>query len=95
MHDCLPVRPVKDCPELLRSLPLFSDDSFGTRPGGGIHALFSVLMGRHFSPGSVPASCNHARSSKDKEIPLGLRLRPAAPLLVLTLIAVATLLLRL
>ena len=41
MHDCLVVCPVKDCPELLRSLPLFSDDSFGTRPGG-IHALFSV-----------------------------------------------------
>ena len=51
--------------------------------------------GTPFLAWECPCILNHARSSKDKEIPLRPRLRPAAPILVLTLIAVATLLLRL
>jgi hypothetical protein len=58
----------------------------------------SVIRDRHgtsFLTWECPRVTDHLRAPKDKPLPLWLALRPAAPILVPTLIAVATMLLSL
>jgi hypothetical protein len=101
----LVVRRAKDCYELPCSLPLLSEASF--LPDKEVSMLCSVCEcrlvtseirdrnGTPFLAWECPRVNHHFRAPGGKEVPLWLSLRPAAPILVPTLIAVATMLLSL
>jgi hypothetical protein len=98
------VRQEKDCSVRTCDLPLVSEARSSTGQGD-ITMLCSVCAGplvsseirdRHGTPflaWQCPRVIHHLRASTDTEVSLWRNLRPAAPILLVTLIAVATMLL--